>query len=205
MDVEPAGEPGRFDPELRRVRSDERQRDLRRLLHHVAELTGEGQPLALVLARCLDEQDVPTRAGHGEPCRDAGDRRAFRHLLEREALAAQVAPHVFAVNDDRSRCIAGGELGRDLAEGLAQLPLEVAHTRFPRVGRHDLAERVVRDGHLVLTEPVALDLPRHQVMPGDGDLLVFRVPVEPKHLHPVEQRSGDRLGDVARRDEQHLG
>ncbi len=193
-----------FDPELRRVRADERQGDLRRFLHHVAELPGQGQPLALVLTRGLDEQDVPTRAGHGEARRDARDRGPFGHLFEGEALAAQIAPHVVAVDDDRSHRVARGELRRDLAEGLAQLSLQVANARFPRVRRHDLAEGIVRDTHFVLSEPVALDLPRHQVMPSDRDLLVLRVPVEPEHLHPVEQRSRDRLGDVARRDEQHL-
>src|SRR5439155_16883200 len=126
---------------------------------------------ALVLARCLDEQDVPSHARLREPRRYPRDRGPLRHLLEREPLAPQVAAHILAIDDDRSRRIAAGELGRDLAEGLAELPLEVPHARFPRVGRDDLAERFVRDGHLMLAEPVALDLPRHEVMPGDRDLL----------------------------------
>ena len=40
---------------------------------------------------------------------------------------------------------------------------------------------------------------------GDRDLLVLGVAVDPDDLHPVEQRSRDRLRDVRRRDEQHLG
>ena len=38
----------------------------------------------------------------------------------------------------------------------------------------------------------------------DRDLLVGRVAVEPDHLHPVEQRAGNRVGHVRGGDKQHL-
>ena len=40
---------------------------------------------------------------------------------------------------------------------------------------------------------------------GDRHLLVLGVAVDPDDLHPVEQGPRDRLGDVAGREEQHLG
>ena len=60
-------------------------------------------------------------------------------------------------------------------------------------------------GDLVLAQAVPLALPRPQVAARDRDLLVGRVAVEPDHLHPVEQRPRDRVGDVRGRDEDDLG
>ena len=64
---------------------------------------------------------------------------------------------------------------------------------------------VVVDDHLVVVQPVALQLARQQVAARDRDLLLGRVAVEAHDLHAVEQRAGNRLGHVRRRDEQHLG
>ena len=58
---------------------------------------------------------------------------------------------------------------------------------------------------LVVLQAVALQLPRQQVAPRDRDLLGGRVAVEAHDLHAVEQRAGNRLGHVRRRDEQHAG
>ncbi len=54
-------------------------------------------------------------------------------------------------------------------------------------------------------EAGAFQLPVEQVTPRDRDLLFLGVAVETDHFHPVEQRSGDRLGHVRGREEQHLG
>ena len=64
---------------------------------------------------------------------------------------------------------------------------------------------LVRDRDLVLAQPVPLDLPRPEVAARDRGLLVDRVAVEADDLHPVEQRPGDRVGDVRGRDEEDLG
>ena len=58
--------------------------------------------------------------------------------------------------------------------------------------------------HLVLAQRRPGELAAHQVVPGDRDLLRLGVPVEPDDLHAVEQRPGDGLDHVGRRDEQHL-
>ena len=67
-------------PELRGVRAHPRERRLRRLLHHLAELARDRQ---LALARIrgrLDEEHVAADGGVGEPGRDAGIGRAPAHL-----------------------------------------------------------------------------------------------------------------------------
>ena len=55
-----------------------------------------------------------------------------------------------------------------------------------------------------VAQPVALDLPGPEVALRDRDLLVGGVPVEADHLHAVEERAGNRLGHVPRRDEEDL-
>ena len=58
---------------------------------------------------------------------------------------------------------------------------------------------------LVLAQAVALALARPQVVARDRRLLRHRVAVEPDDLHTVQERAGDRLGDVRGGDEQDLG
>ena len=57
--------------------ADVAQRGARRLLHHVAELTGEGEvPVAAGQQRRLDVEHVAAGLGPGQAGRDAGPRRA---------------------------------------------------------------------------------------------------------------------------------
>ena len=73
-------EPCLGDPELLRVGAHPRERCLRRLLHHLAELAGDRQ-LALAGVRLrLDEEDVAAGSGVREPGRDTGIRSASSHL-----------------------------------------------------------------------------------------------------------------------------
>ncbi len=58
---------------------------------------------------------------------------------------------------------------------------------------------------LVLPQAVAVALTRPQVALRDRELLLGGVAVEADHLHPVQQRAGDRVRDVRRGDEHHLG
>ena len=71
--------------------------------------------------------------------------------------------------------------------------------------RDDGLQELVAHGDLVLAQPVALALARPQVVAGDRHLLGHGVAVEADDLHAVQQRAGDRLGLVGRRDEDDLG
>ena len=97
-----AGERRRVDPELLGVRAHVGEGDLRRLLHDVAQLTGQGQALGPVGHAGLDEEDVAAGAGHGQAGHHAGDAGAVRRL-EEEVRPAEPAPHVVLVDDDRRR------------------------------------------------------------------------------------------------------
>ena len=152
----------------------------------------------------LDEEDVAARAGHGKTCGDTGDRRPVRRLLE-ELLAAERVPHDLHVDLDGRLDLARGDARRGLAQDGAELALELPDARLACVLGDDQLDRVVRDRDLVLAQPVPLDLARPEVAARDRSLLVDRVAVEADDLHPVEQRAGDRVGDVRGRDEEDLG
>ena len=180
-----------------------RERDLGRLLHHVAELAGQREPrLALHRGR-LDEEDVATGAGDRQPGGHTGHRRAVGSL-EEELRTSEVWAHVVGVDDDRGLGFARGQLGRHLAQHLAQLALEIPHTSLTRVVGDDRPQGGV--GHLDLgsVEAIAVELAREEVVARDGDLLVLGVAVEPDDLQPVEQRPGDGVEHVGRGEEQHV-
>jgi hypothetical protein len=114
------------------------------------------------------------------------------------------AAHEWLVNRDRRRRFLRCEPGRGLPEERAELALELPDARLARVVGDHRADDGVVDGDLVGQEPVPLDLTRPQVAARDRDLLLDRVAVEADDLHAVEQRTGDGVGDVRRRDEEDV-
>ena len=118
------------------------QGDLCRLLHHVAELTGQGETGLAVHGRGLDEQHVATCTGHGQTSRHARDRGPDRRLLE-VALAPERIAHCIEVDDHGCGCRAGRDLRRGLAQQRPEVTLELADSRLARVLGGDGAEQLV--------------------------------------------------------------
>ncbi len=122
----------------------------------------------------------------------------------RKRTPSEVLLQVGLVDHDRRR-LAFGDALRGLARDLAELTLERTHTGLSGPPRDDRVERRVGDVELVVAQPGLLPLAREQVVLRDRDLLVLGVTVELHDLHAVEQRAGDRLELVRRREEQHVG
>ena len=98
----------------------------------------------------------------------------------------------------------GGDARGRLAQHGAQLALQLADAGLPRVVGDDETQHVGVDRDVGRTQTVPFHLARPQIVAPDGHLLVSRVAVESDHLHPVEQRSGNRIRHVGGRDEQHV-
>src|SRR5439155_24325695 len=105
-------------------------------------------------------------------------------LLIEALLAERISDSRLA---DRDRWLHGawGHGRRCLAQQLAELALELAYARFPRVLTDDQLERDVVDRHLVLAQACPLTLARPEIAARDRDLLVDRVTVEADDLHAV--------------------
>ena len=195
---------GAVDAELVGVGADIGERDPRRLLHHVTELTGQHQALVAVHGGCLDEEDVTAGSGDRQARGHARDRRALHGLLE-ELLAPEGVDHFIGVDGDRRLRLARGDPSRLAAQQLAQLALELAHAGLAGVLGDHLAQDRVGGLDLVGLEPVALHLARPQIATGDRQLLIGRVAVEADDLHAVEQGRRDRVDHVRGRQEDDLG
>src|SRR6185295_20129894 len=94
-----------------------------------------------------------------------------------------------------------GHAPRDLPAGGPDLALEVADARLARALGDDRLEPGVGEGDLGALQPGPLDLAWDEVAARDLELLLLRVAGELDHLHPVAQRTGDRVQCVARGDE----
>jgi hypothetical protein len=115
------------------------QRGLRRLLHHVAELTRELHLAGAMHARGLDEEDLAAHAVHARPVATPGLLGALGHLAG-ELLRAEVRPQVVDVVDLVGADVALGDLHRDAADHRRDLALEAADAGLAGVVLDDLLE-----------------------------------------------------------------
>ncbi len=194
-----------LDAQTLPVRLRERERRASRLLHDVAQLAGERKAtvgLSWHDAR-LDEHDVTTH----RRVKHAG-RHAHR-VFGGDALRVNPGPaqeftHVISGRVDLGDLIPG-DLASDLASESPNLPLQLPHTRLARVALHDAENRIVLHLQLFVGEAVLLALARQQIPLGDLELLEFGVACEVDTFHAIEQRAGNSVQVVRRRDEKHFG
>src|SRR5581483_2229175 len=159
------------DAELAGVRAHPRERRLRRLPHHLAELPGDAKPAAARIRRRLDEEHVAAGGGVGEPGRDAGLGGALAHLA-REAPRPQPLAETLLVEADLLR-LPLRDLRRRLPADVGDPALEVANARLARVLADDRAQERRRDRELRALEPVRRQLLGDEVAPRDPELLLL--------------------------------
>src|SRR3954452_6105844 len=107
------GEPTRLDPYLLGVAADPRERRLRRLLHHLAELARDLQPALARVGGRLDEEHVAADLCDREPGRDAGVSRSLAWVAGEAARAECLSDGGLA--DVHVLDLAAGDPGRRLA------------------------------------------------------------------------------------------
>src|SRR5205814_2765975 len=84
-------------------------------------------------------------------------------------------------------------------------PLELADPGFTGVARDDFAQRSIGQRQLIGPQAVLAELPRDEITLGDLEFLAFGVAREIDGFETVEQRPGNALDKIRRRDEQDLG
>ncbi len=138
--------------------------DLRRLLHDVPELPGEGQPVTpAVDGGRLDVQDIASSTGHRQPSGHTWHGSPVSGF-EEVTCPSQPPTHIAYLHVNRGSDRSGGQLRGDLAQQLPELPLERADAGLTGVVRHDRAQGVVTDGHFVEPERSPLELAGEEVM-----------------------------------------
>ena len=183
--------PSMSTPSSLGVAAHVRERRLRRLLHHVAELAGDLDAAFARHARGLDEEDVAADRRPREAGGDAGNDGALGDFAEEPGLAE-------VLRRDRSRRrgarrfwrrFALRHLERERAAELRDLALELSHAGLARVVADDRAERFVGDRERPFADRVRRELLRDEVPLGDVHLLVGRVAGELDDLETVAQRA----------------
>ena len=189
--------------ELAGVRAHPRERRLRRLLHHLAELPGDRQlALARVRGR-LDEEHVAAGRRVREPGRDARLPRCACAPRRRSAAAPShsrsrlSSTRVFCVLPFAT-CVAA--LRQTSASRRSRLRTPASRVYSRMIVRSIVSESVSCER----LQAVRRELLRQQVALRDPELLVLGVARELDHVHPVEQRPGDRVERVRGADEEHL-
>ena len=190
------------DVQLVAVSAHPRERDLRRLLHHVAELAGEDEPVSPSIRVASTKRTSPPVPVTARPVATPGT--AVRSAAScqkrwRPRASRSCARSIGSAAPRRRRRSGWRSCG-----AACRVRARAGGPRLAGVLGDDRLDHLVGDLDLVLAEAVPLALPRPEVAAGDRDLLVDRVAVEADDLHAVEQRPGDRLGDVAGRDEDDL-
>ncbi len=177
------------------------ERGLSALPHHVAELAGHLElPLPGHAGR-FDEEDVAAHRGPGETGHDArrtGPQGQLRLVLDRAKVVGQVV-----LADDRRVLLAGGDLRRDASADAADLPLQVANARFGGVGLNNGLQGLVGEAKPPRLQAAFAQASRHQVSPGDLQLLQARVAGQVDDLHTVPQRRRHGVHVVGGADEHH--
>ncbi len=191
LDVQPRGMRARVGP-----------RGTCRLLHHIAQLAGQDEFALAAHGRRLDKHDVATLRRVVHPGRRADLVDGGLLLGMQLGPAEQIAHH--RGGDVHPVHLTCGDLPRGLPRHAADLALQLPDARLASVALHQFQQRRAGEGDLLSGEAVGLDLPRHQVLLGDGNLLRLDVPRELHDFHPVEQRPRNVLEDVGGRDEHHF-
>ena len=84
------------------------------------------------------------------------------------------------------------------------LAFQVADSRLFGIILNNFSNGFLGKADLILQETICLDLPRHQKLLGNMDLLELGITVQLNDLHPVPQRCRDRLQVIGRGNEYDL-
>ena len=174
----------RVDAQLDRLVARVRQRRLARLLHHVAELSGQRDPALALHAGGLDEEQVASRLRPGQAGGHAGQLGTLRRL--RVVLLGSEDDFQVFRRDGALGTATFGYIHRHRAAHVRDGALQVADARLARVAADDLRQRLVGQLDVVHREPVLPHLLGDEVVLGDVELLVEGVPRQLDHLFRLQ-------------------
>src|SRR5579863_9413308 len=177
---------------------------LRRFLHDVAELAGDGELAFAVEDLHFSRQDGAADLG---PCQ-AGDKAYFALLVgfgiaepgNAEELGDVVGGELFAMLGALLN-----DLARHLAAHVADLAFQVADAGFARVVADDLENGIILEDDVLIAQAGLLALLLDEILARDLQLFKFGVALQAKDFHAVLQRRGNGVSHVGGGDEQDLG
>src|SRR6185437_13577932 len=177
------------------ARPDVTHSGLRRFLHHVAELPGEGEPALALHQRGFGGEHLPAHFGP----RESNGQPHFV-LFFRPKVAVFDDAEIFADvrrRDFRGDALAiGNHLARDLAAHVGDLTVEVAYAGLVRVMADDVRHAFIGEFQVFLRQAGAFDLLVDQITLGDLMLFLLGISGDAQHFHAVLERLWNRVQHV---------
>src|ERR1019366_6362260 len=176
---------------------------LRRLLHHVTQLTGERE-----LAFAVYRGDFRGENRAADLCprqaRDQADFTALVSLAVAELHNAQMLGDISRGEFHRVLVALLDHLARDFAADVADLALEIADAGFARVIANDGGKRFVGEDDVLFGQSGLQALFADQILLGNLDFFRLGVAMQPQHFHAVLQCRRNGVQHVGSGDEENL-
>src|SRR5580658_197677 len=186
-----------------RLAANVAERGLRRLLHHVAKLAGDGELALAVEHLYFGGEDTAAYFGPCEAGHEA-DFALFVHLGVAELGHAEKLDHVRFRDLFLVLGVVLDHAAGYFAADVADLALEVADARFARVIADDFENGFVLEDDVLFAQAGLLALLLDQILAGDFELFLLGVALEAQNLHAVLQRGGNGVQHVGRGDKKNL-
>ena len=176
--------------------------DLRRLLHHVSEVTCHGKSALALADRALDEEDL---SSHRCPCQTGHHSRSLVTLLNimRISRKSQILTKMRRF-DSLVILLAESQFLHRHTAYLGNLLLKSTHSRFTGIILDDTGQRILSKTEIVARKTMFFLLLRKEISLRDLHLLLSKITADVYHLHTVPEGRLDGLYIVCSRDEQHI-
>ena len=161
----------------------EAHRDLRGLLHDIAELSGNGDLAVSLCGESLDVEDLSADGGPGESGHDAGLSLVL-YLAVVQRVHVQKVPELGFLHPDLFALSPHGADRGDAAECVHSL-FESSDTALSGVVGYDGPKRILRELHILLRKADRGERLRQEVPLCDFKLLRGRIALELDQLHAV--------------------
>ena len=183
-----------------RHRTDITDSRLRRLLHHIPQLSGQHE---ISFSRHDIHFDLKGISAHTGPGQSAHDTHfiIFIFLLNIILFFPQKA---FQAGQFHSNMLLPllQHFPRRFPADFADPALQASYAGFLGIAADDFLQRLFADGQLVFFQPVGFHLLGNQMLPGNMIFFILRITGNLDDLHTVQQRPGNRLHIVCRGDKQ---
>ncbi len=175
---------------------------MRRLTHHVAELTSHHEISFALHSQSFDEEHV---AANGSPGKTGSHANLIllQSFLGNDLRGPEKLVYVLQRHSDCA-FVTFGDLARHFAADAADFALELAQARFLRVLLNDRGKRGPRDVQIFRCDPVFVHLFRNQVTNGNLTLLFLGVTGQTNHFHAIAKRRLNRVEYVCGGHEDHV-
>ena len=195
-------QPLRVDAVFIGVDADVGHGQLRALLHHVAERTGDGDLAAAVVHDLhLDGQGLAADAGPGQTVGDADGVGAVEEI----GLDHFGAQQLFQIGAGHGEALhlTGCDLAGAFAQHTGDGALQIANAGLADIAVDDAVQSALGEGDFA-GQTTGLELLGHQMLAGDVVLFHAGIAGQLDDVHSVAQRAGDGAQVVGCGDKEHM-